>query len=119
MSTKQRSDAPLATLRLFIALITRSIHLRALGLLIFGCSLMAPQMRAGVLPNNAVVDEMTIGDWSAEWWKWVLPISTNHNPTLDRDGSFAGVEQPDGSVFLIATTLGLEPGRITRRFSVP
>jgi len=102
-----------------IALVTRSIHLKALGLLIFGCSLMAPQMRAGVLPNNAVVDGMTIGDWSAEWWKWVLPISTNHNPMLDADGSFAGVGQPDGSVFLIAATLGLEPGRITRRFSVP
>jgi len=80
---------------------------------------MAQELRAGVLPNDAIVEGMTIGEWSAEWWKWVLPISTNDNPMVDRDGSFASVGQPDGSVFLIASTLGLEPGRITRRFSVP
>jgi hypothetical protein len=74
---------------------------------------------AQVLPNDAVVDGKTIGDWSAEWWKWILPASTNQNPDLDTDGAFASIGQPTGSVFLIAWDLGIMPGPFIRHFTVP
>src|SRR5438309_4511770 len=72
-----------------------------------------------VLPNDALVDGKTIGEWSAEWWKWVLPISTNNNPMLDTTGAFAGVAQPSGSVFFVAGDLGIAPGPFIRTFTVP
>jgi hypothetical protein len=81
--------------------------------------LLTATAQAQVLPNDAVVDGKTIGEWSAEWWKWMLPISTNHNPELDTNGAFASVGQPEGGVFLIAGDLGILPGAYTRTFTVP
>jgi hypothetical protein len=40
-------------------------------------------LEAAMLPPGSVVGGRTIGEWSAEWWKWLLPISTNNNPMLD------------------------------------
>jgi hypothetical protein len=81
-------------------------------LLLVGCA------EAQVLPNDAVVDGKTIGDWSAEWWKWILPISVSENPAFDEDGSLANVAQPDGPVFLLAK--GFNANRMGHRtFTVP
>ena len=81
--------------------------------------LLSLTARGGVLPNDAVIDGKTIGEWSAEWWKWVLPISSNNNPMLDTTGAFAAVSQPAGSVFLVAGDLGIAPGPFIRTFTVP
>jgi hypothetical protein len=75
--------------------------------------------QAGVLPNDAVVSGKTIGEWSADWLKWMVVIPTNQNPMLDPDGSSAAVGQPDGSVFFLGFVPGFTPGTVTRRFSVP
>src|ERR1041385_1342049 len=80
---------------------------------------LAFRLSAQVLPNDALVSGKTIGDWSAEWWKWVVVIPTNQNPMLDRDGSFAGVGQPGGDVFFVGYVPGFTPGTVTRSFSVP
>jgi hypothetical protein len=73
---------------------------------------------AQVLPNDAVVDGKTIGDWSAEWWKWILPISVSQNPAFDEDGSLANVAQPDGPVFFLAKGFNID--RMGHRtFTVP
>jgi hypothetical protein len=73
---------------------------------------------AQVLPNDAVVDGKTIGDWSAEWWKWLLPIPVAQNPARDTNGSFANVAQPDGPVFFLAKGYNWNV-RGTRTFTVP
>ena len=57
---------------------------------------------AQVLPPDAVVGGKTSGEWLAEWWKWILPISTNQSPAFDPDGRFAHVGQADGPVFFLA-----------------
>ena len=44
-------------------------------------------------------------DWSAEWWKWVLEISSVYNPILDLTGELQHLRQthlPD--VFFLAGT---------------
>lgn len=73
---------------------------------------------AQVVPNDAIVDGKTIGEWSAEWWKWLLPIPIAQNPARDPDGSRANTAQPNGSVFLL--TKGYQWNvRGTRTFTVP
>ncbi len=74
---------------------------------------------ASVLPPNSTVDGKPIGDWTAEWWQWVLPIPTKENPHLDTDGRWAHVGQPRGSVFFLGGVLGFVPGAVTRTFTVP
>src|SRR5712671_5107368 len=88
-------------------------------ILLFVCLTFSHLARAQVLPNDAVIDGKTIGEWSAEWWKWVLPISSNNNPMLDTTGAFASVGQPAGSVFRVAGDLGIAPGPFIRTFTVP
>jgi predicted metal-dependent hydrolase len=71
-----------------------------------------------VLPNDAIVEGKTIGEWSAEWWKWAFSLPTNQNPLLDPDGSNATNGQPFQSVFFIAGIYEAS-GAVTRKFSVP
>jgi hypothetical protein len=66
-----------------------------------------------------VIAGRTIGEWSAEWLKWIVVIPTNQNPMLDPDGSSAAVGQPEGDVFFLGFVPGLSPGTVTRSFSVP
>src|SRR2546428_3455840 len=73
---------------------------------------------AQVLPNDAVVDGKTIGEWSAEWLEWLYSIPTNQNPVFDPDGRWATNSQPPGSVFFLTGILETT-GTVVRRFSVP
>lgn len=80
--------------------------------------MLAAAADAQVLTNDAVLDGKTLGEWSAEWWKWILPIPVEQNPAFDPDGSFANVGQPDGPVFFLAK--GYNVNRIGHRaFTVP
>lgn len=80
---------------------------------------LAFRLSAEVLPNDTLLDGKPIGDWSAEWWKWMVVIPTNQNPQLDLDGSFAAVGQPEGDVFFVGYVPGFTPGTVTRSFRVP
>jgi hypothetical protein len=80
---------------------------------------LSTSLCAQVLPNDAIVEGKTIGEWSAEWLKWMVVIPTNQNPMLDPDGSSAGVGQPDGNVFFLGFVPGFTPGTVTRSFTVP
>jgi len=75
--------------------------------------------RADVLPNDTILGGRTIGEWSAEWLKWMVVIPTNQNPMLDIDGSRAGVGQPEGDVFFLGFAPGFSAETVTRSFSVP
>jgi hypothetical protein len=87
------------------------------GMIVLGLAMsMLATTHAAVLPNDAVVDGKTIGEWTAEWWKWIYAASTNRSPLLDGDGSLAGQGQPPGSVFLVANIA--TPGTVTRTFTV-
>ena len=81
-------------------------------------ALFSSSLNAQVLPSDVVVDGKTIGDWSAQYWQWILPVPTNQSPAFDPDGSFAQVNQPDGPVFFVSSVFQLS-ATVTRSFSVP
>jgi len=73
---------------------------------------------AAVLPSDAIVAGKTQGEWSAEWWQWVFPISTNQNPLLDPTGQWAHVNQ-SGPVFFLVGTFAIDgPGAAHRTIAV-
>jgi hypothetical protein len=43
-------------------------------------------------------------DWSAEWWKWLLPTSDSNSPVNDADGELQGIAQHQPNVFFLAGT---------------
>jgi hypothetical protein len=54
-------------------------------------------------PTDSVLG-MSLGDWGAAWWQWILSIPADSNPLLDADGSFCGEGQGSGPVFFLAGT---------------
>jgi hypothetical protein len=54
----------------------------------------------------------TYGEWSANWWQYVLSIPAADNPLLDETGENCALDQdPDSPVFFLVGALG---GSITR-----
>src|SRR6266851_2338353 len=87
-------------------------------LALFLVATLSASIHAQVLPNEAVVDGKTIGEWSAAWWQWLFTIPTNQNPVFDQDGSRAQVAQPGGDVFFLCGVLNIS-GQATRTITVP
>jgi hypothetical protein len=72
-------------------------------------------VQADVLPPHSTVVGKTIGEWSAEWWKWAFSFSVPNDPFTDQTGANANLGQ-SGEVFFIAGTAG---GNAERTFTVP
>jgi hypothetical protein len=72
-----------------------------------------------VYEPGALVEGKTVGEWLAEWWKWVLAIPTARNPLLDETGENCADAQ-DWPVFFLAGTVGGSTEPIVRtRCPVP
>jgi hypothetical protein len=74
-----------------------------------------PAPAALIYDAGAKVHGKTIGQWSAEWWKWALSFPAGPNPFDDPTGANAGLRQK-GPVFFLAGTPG---GDAERTFTVP
>jgi hypothetical protein len=74
----------------------------------------APAPEALIYDAGATVKGKTIGEWSAEWWKWALSFGGDQNPFNDPTGANAGLKQK-GPVFFAAGTSG---GDAVRTFEV-
>jgi len=67
-----------------------------------------------LMPTGARADRSTqalgatIGEWSAEWWTWLLQIPASRNPLFDDDGTFCA-EAQRGPVWFLAGSW-LPPG---------
>jgi hypothetical protein len=48
----------------------------------------------------------TYGQWTVEWWRWALSTPKSINPVVDKDGIFAGINQPGASVWFLAGKFG-------------
>lgn len=76
---------------------------------ILGIMVLAPMVAAaddvnpGVYPVDSVICGKTYGEWSAEWWKWVLAIPASSNPLMD-DGSGKFFEGQSGDVWFLASS---------------
>ncbi len=51
-----------------------------------------------------------------QWWSWVAGLPIARNPVTDPDGSRAGLDQPDGPVWLVAGTMS---GEVHREWTMP
>jgi len=71
-----------------------------------------------VLPNDALVEGKTIGEWAVEWWTWAFSAPTNQSPLFDSDGSRASFGQSGPVFFLVGGTPNLS-GAQKRAFTVP
>jgi len=65
-----------------------------------------------LMPTGAQADRSgqvlgaTIGEWSAEWWTWLLQIPADRNPLFDPDGSFCAEAQRGPVWFLAGSWIG-------------
>ena len=67
------------------------------------------------LPNEKPFG-LTYGEWSAEWWKWLLSSPTTSNPSTDRTGQYCSANQNNLNVWFLAGTSG---GYEERKCSIP
>jgi len=74
---------------------------------------------AAVLPPDAVFEGRTLGEWTAEAWKWIYSVPGSKSPSADCDGQWANEGQPGGSVFFVAPMSGEGPLPCSRTFTVP
>jgi hypothetical protein len=49
---------------------------------------------------------LTYGQWSAEWWKWLLSSPIDSNPSTDRTGQYCDMNQNNQNVWFLAGTSG-------------
>jgi hypothetical protein len=47
----------------------------------------------------------SFGEWSVNWWRWIVSIPMEKNPALDNDGYNSGINQT-GPVWFLAGTFG-------------
>ena len=59
---------------------------------------------------------LTYGDWSAEWWKWLLSSPIDSNPSTDTTGKYCNMNQNNENVWFLAGTSG---GYEQRKCSIP
>jgi hypothetical protein len=95
----------------------RQFRLTSLSLVSFVSLLVAmmPANAVTILPQGSTVAGKTIGEWTADWWKWAFNQSKPSDAFTDMTGANAGVNQ-SGPVFFVAGTAG---GNATRSFTVP
>jgi hypothetical protein len=60
---------------------------------------------------------LSYGEWTVKWWKWLAAIPTNMNPAADGTGENANVGQLDQNVWFLAGTVGGEP--VERKCLIP
>ena len=70
----------------------------------------------GVIPPHAKAYGLTYGEWSVDWWKWLIGIPAAENPGLDETGEFGDIDQ-DGPVWFLVGLFG--SGEVTRSVTVP
>jgi hypothetical protein len=67
------------------------------------------------LPNEKPFG-LSYGEWSTEWWKWLLSSPIDSNPSTDRTGHYCDMNQNNPNVWFIAGTSG---GYEERKCSIP
>ena len=50
------------------------------------------------LPNEKAFG-LTYGEWSAEWWKWLLSSPSDSNPSTDKTGQYCTMNQNNSNVW--------------------
>src|SRR5688572_9242207 len=101
------------------ALRSMTSEVRAAVLVAFAILAATPspvQAQVQPLPPHSVVEGKRLDQWSDEWWKWMLSMSGQPDPTQDITGAAANRAQ-SGPVFFLANKQ--VPGQVSRSFTVP
>lgn len=61
---------------------------------------------------------MSLGDWSAAWWQYVLAIPAADNPAADATGDKCDVGQENGKIFFLAGNFTSD-STVTRTCTIP
>jgi hypothetical protein len=69
-----------------------------------------------IFDKNSKPYGKTYGEWSAEWWKWLLSIPLPDNPRLDQTGSKCGTNQNEKNVWFLVQT---SEGNVKRQCEIP
>ena len=57
----------------------------------------------------------TYGNWTVEWWRWILGIPKRMNPVIDTSGEYTNINQNDPYVLFLAGKLAEEKVNIPER----
>ena len=58
-----------------------------------------------IFPRKSLVYDKTYEEWSIEWWKWLLQIPANDNPSVDFTGESATKFQPNEDIIFLCQTI--------------
>src|SRR5687768_18353359 len=67
-----------------------------------------------IVPADAEFEGLTLGEWSARWWQWVMSFPMDVNPSFDSSGERCHFGQ-SGPVFFLASS----PNSVERSCTVP
>jgi hypothetical protein len=99
----------------------RTHFAQTLGAIVLAVTLLAPGRAASAqegltpLAPDGSAYGLTLAEWSAAWWQWIISIPKASNPLLDTTGQFAGVGQRL-PVWFLGSTFG---GSVTRTATIP
>jgi hypothetical protein len=67
-----------------------------------------------IVPPEAEYEGLSLGEWSARWWQWVMSLPMDVNPSFDSSGERCHFGQ-SGPVFFLASG----PNSVERSCTVP
>ena len=86
------------------------------------CAVVVSPAHAGsaavVVPPGGSVEGKTVGEYTAEWWRWLVSVPGDQGAQTDTTGERANVNQ-SGPVFFLAGQSPPADSALTRTFTVP
>ena len=58
----------------------------------------------------------TYGNWTVEWWRWILGIPKRVNPVADKSGEYTTMNQQNRDVYFLAGKLAEEQDGLPERY---
>jgi len=91
---------------------------RAVVSLLLAMVVAVPPPAAGESPGAGSGRDEKFGQWTAEWWQWVLSLPVSDNPLFDETGERAATAQPNKKVFYLVGVVNLS-GTAERTITIP
>lgn len=87
---------------------TAGIGIAILGMFLLGLmmtlsiiDLQADSINSGVYSTDDKPYGLTYGEWTENFWKWMIPIPQQDNPNLDSTGKKCMIKQTDPNVWYL------------------
>src|SRR5215216_5137022 len=67
-----------------------------------------PAAAMTIVPPDEEVGDLSLGEWSARWWQWLMSFPTDVNPGFDETGARCGYGQSGPVFFLVGSNTSVE-----------